>query len=380
MKNKYLAENRNIFVSCCTVLFLILTNCVTVSFGQKSDYVILNDSIYREGKILSLPNANNQMITFRLTSKVPPQNLGIDSLNEFSFKNRKFFRKQVEFIFENQPVFLELLAEDAESNKLWKLNGETPIYLIESSNAIILLDEQYQKSLEKILSNAEVSQLINITPMKEYPLKYLFETAKTIQKPRTFTKSLRVLPHIGFNLINLKVGVPGLNNHLQVSSTSASFGINSELFINFNRNISVNLNPSIVFVQASDFAVFENGQESIETDITISLDQLQVPLTIKYYLEISPNRSRAFLESGYVFGKSIKNNANSFQGRIVGNEVFTSREVFQLPDIHQGIVFGAGIEKYLNNHNAINLGSKALFLNGATSTMTQFQFFIGYKF
>lgn len=353
---------------------------VTVSYGQKFDYVITHDSIYREGKILGLPSENNRTVTFRLSAKVPPQELGIDSVNEFSFKNRKFFRKQSEKLSGNKPVFLEFLSEDAHSNKLWKLNADVPLFFIESEEEIIQLDENYQRSLASLMGGYELNQLILITPMKEYPLKYLFETAKTIQKPRTFTKSFLISPHIGLNLINLEVWVPGLDRDLQVTNTSFSFGINTELFLNFERNISVNLNPTIVFVQASEFDVFVNGQERIETDLNITMNLLQVPLTVKYYLDIHPNVNRVFFEGGYVLGKALKNSANSAQGRIIGNEVFTSKNYFELPNIHQGFVLGIGFEKYLRNRNPINLGSRASILNGATTNMKQLQFFVGYKF
>lgn len=382
MSKNYFQDKQGKDFLFATILFLTISLSPQTVFAQKSDYAILYDTVYRQGKITDLPIEGNTVIFFKSSAKSAPERLTVDDVKEFSFKERLFFRKQIVVGEREAKVFLERLPVVNSKATLWKMNGPDHHFFVESDGELTPLKANgYKETLSNIFEKPELSSLIRTTQLNEFQLNYLFKTAENITKPRSFSKTIVLMPNVGFGMITYSFVLPEIFENVSLSGNSPVVGFNIETFVNFNRSISLNFSPSWSNFSSHTFESFIARNGRVESDVNIGFSTIQLPLLAKYYHDIKANKSRVFVELGYNFAFSSFRTANVFEAKISGNTVLTSQKSLELPKKHQGAVAGLGFEKYLNNHRVVVLGFRGTFLSEILeSKITQTHLFAGYKF
>lgn len=382
MTKNYLQDKQGKSFLFAAILFFAIGLFPQTAWAQKSDFAILYDTVYRQGKISDLPTEGNTVIFFRSSAKSDPERLTVDEVKEFSFKERLFFRRQIQVGDREAQVFLEKLPVVNSKATLWKLNGPEHRFFVETEGELIPLQPKgYKETLSNILEKPELSSLIRTTQLNELQLNYLFRTAENITKPRSFSKTIVFMPNVGFGMINYSFVLPENFQNVSLSGSSPVLGLNIETFVNFNRSISLNLSPTWSNFRSHTFASYTARNGRVESDVNIGFSTIQFPLLAKYYHDIQANKSRIFVELGYNFAFSSFRTANLYEAKISGNTVLTSQKSLELPKKHQGAVAGLGFEKYLNNHRIVVLGFRGTFLSETLeSKITQTHLFAGYKF
>lgn len=382
MSKNYFQDKQGLGFLFATILLLAISLSPQTVCAQKSDYAILYDTVYRQGKISDLPTEGNTVIFFKSSAKATLERLTIDDVKEFSFKERIFFRRQIQVGDRQTQVFLERLPVVNAKATLWKLNGPEHQFFVESDGELIPLKANgYKETLSNIFEKPELSSLIRTTQLNEFQLNYLFRTAENITKPRSFSKTIVLMPNVGFGMITYNFVLPEIFENVSLSGSSPVVGLNIETFINFKRSISLNFSPSWSNFSFHSFESFIARNGRVETDVNIGFSTIHLPLLAKYYHDIKANKSRVFVELGYNFAFSSFRTANVFEAKISGNTVLTSQKSLELPEKHQGAVGGLGFEKYLNNHRVVVLGFRGTFLSDTLeSKIAQTHLYAGYKF
>lgn len=382
LSKNYFQDKQGMGFLFVTILFLTISLSSQTVFAQKSDYAILNDTVYRQGKISDLPTEGNTVIFFKSSAKSDPERLTVDEVKEFSYKERLFFRRQIQVGDSEAQVFLERLPVVNTKATLWKLNGPEHRFFVETDGELISLQPKgYRETLSNIFEKPELSSLIRTTQLNEFQLNYLFRTAENITKPRSFSKTIVFMPNVGFGMIRYSFVLPENFQNISLSGSSPVVGLSIETFINFKRSLSLNFSPTWSNFRSHTFESFIARNGRVESDVNIGFSTVQLPFFAKYYHDIQANKSRVFVELGYNFAFSSFRTARVFEAKISGNTVLTSQKSLELPEKHQGIVGGVGFEKFLNNHRVLVLGFRGTFLSETLeSKITQTHLFAGYKF
>lgn len=362
----------------CLSVFLLFQ---TQSIAQRHDHIVIGDTIFTEGKIKDLPSEGNTTIYFKKAKPETFKKYTIEEVNELMVNQRKFFRKKINIGNGVEEVFLELIPQEFEQLKLWSLNQETPEYFIEREGQLIHLTESYSEILSEQLSNPELAPLLDITNLNWFDLPYLLNTAKRYESPRTFTKLFGLTPYLGVNLVRNKFTLPASTYAATVSGSGLTLGFNAELFLNFKRNISLNLSPNWTKFDSQEFLNYSNGNFQYDSDVYMDYSFLQLPLLAKYYIDISPNNLRAYVETGYVFSLNDYKKLGIYEGEKDGTSVTTTQKDFTLKDRFSGYGFGIGIIKYFKKDKGIVVGFRNTQVKASDSEkLSSTSAFIGYKF
>ncbi len=365
------------------LLFLFLC-CCAPSFGQrpiKKDFVVEGDTALRQGFVRDIPSENNTAIYFARSKKDGYSKLTTAEVSEFQISERLFFRKDIAPEGRPQTVFLEKLAQSDSGVVFWKLNGEEPLYFVESSQSIELLDESFRQQLADALGNPMLDPLLDLTRRDSYSLGYLARVANTIEKPRTFSRIFVVTPFVGYSSQTVGLVIPDSNQEGRITASSPAFGLNGEAFLTFRRNLSFNVGVSWTQFDSQEYFVYEYGTNRYESDVFVDFDLLQIPVTMRYYFDLEPNRWRLYAEAGYSHAIPSYEKLGVYQGKIALEEVVTSVRDFGMGDRFSGFTWGIGVERYLSKHQGVVFGLRQFKVTGKNDGFVQgLTFHMGYKF
>lgn len=362
----------------CLPVFLLFQN---ESNAQRHDHIVIRDTIFTEGKIKDLPSDGNTTIYFKRGRPENFKKYTIEEVDELMVNQRKFFKKKINTGNGVEEVFLELIPQEYDQLKLWSLNQERPEYFIEREGQLIHLNESYSEILSVQLSNPELAPLLDITKLNWFDLPYLLKSAKRFESPRTFTKLFGITPFVGVNLVKNKFTLPASTYEATLSGSGLTLGLNAEIFLNFKRNISLNLSPNWTKFDNQQFLNYSNGNFQYESDVYMDYSFLQLPILVKYYIDISPNKLRAYVEAGYVFSLNDYKKLGIYEGHKDGTSVTTTQKDFTLNDRFSGYGFGLGIIKYFKKDKGIVVGIRNTQVKASASeNLSSTSAFIGYKF
>lgn len=137
----------------------------------------------------------------------------------------------------------------------------------------------------------------------------------------------------------------------------------------------------MISFQNHSFYANTTSQLRVESDLFLEYTAKQIPLSVKYYRDIMPQKLRLYGEFGYVFSKINFKKAISYDATIIGNEVYAESHHLHTTDSHAGFVIGIGAEKYLFSHRGLVFGLRYLRMEESfISSITQIQLSTGFKF
>ncbi|OOG76758.1 outer membrane beta-barrel protein [Algoriphagus sp. A40] len=353
-------------------------------FGQvpaKKDYIVVGDSALSQGVIQDIPSESNTSIYFARTKKLGFTKFTIEELTEFRVSERLFFRKEIPQNNGQHVVFLEKLPHPVTDAVFWKLNGDKPIFYIETPAGMEILGDSYRAQLSNRLGNPRLDPLLEITQLNDLSLQYLARTANTIKKPRTFSRIFVITPFVGYISQTVGLTIPDSDHEGEISSSSPVFGLNGEAFLTFKRNLSLNVGVTWSQFDAQKYFVYEYGANRYESDVFLDFSLIQIPVTAKYYWDLSPNRYRLYVEMGYSYAIPDYEKLGVYQGKFERDEVVTSVRNFEMSDSFSGFTWGIGVEKYLNKHQGLVFGLRGFKVDGASEEFVKgLTFHLGYKF
>lgn len=366
------------------ILLILILFIYIPAFGQvplKSDYIVLGDSVLFQGFVIGIPTQDNREIRFSKSKKTEYNNYSVFDLTEFRVSERLFFSKNIQIDGKSEQVFLEKLSQEVSGVVIWKLNGKPNRFYLEKAEGFLLLEDEYREDLVEAFANPDLVPLIDITALGELPLIYLAKNAKTIKKPRTFTKLFTMTPFVGYSSQAVGFIIPDSNLKAEITGSSPAFGIDGEVFLTFKRNLSLNVGLVLTQFDSQDFFFYQNGLSWIESDIFLDFSLLQVPVTAKYYFDLKPNRMRLFAEAGYAYAIPSYDKLGVFQAKIEMQSVVTSTKTFEMAEQYSGYVWGFGVEKYLSRHRGIVLGLRQINVLGNSEEFIRgINLQLGYKF
>ncbi|WP_338223951.1 outer membrane beta-barrel protein [Algoriphagus confluentis] len=344
--------------------------------------MILNDSIFTQGKISGLPLEDNRIILFSRSRRDAPRRFSVEEISEFQLSERKFFRKQLNLQGRDQLVFLERLPKPYEMAVFWKLNGENSLFFVEVKEELRPLGKDFKETLRQAFSNPDLDKLIEITALNESSLVYLSQTAATATSERTYSRFATLTPYIGLGSNSLGFSLPGSLEEAKIQAMGTVLGINGEVYLTFKRTLSLNLGLAWSQLDAQQYLEYNWQGADYQTDAFVDMSWIQAPLTVRYYLDLNPNRIRLFAEAGLVYIQAFYSTSGIFQAEIEGNQVTSSSLPLELGETFTGSVFGLGGDKYLPNRKALVLGIRYLQASGANQgeSLSGLNFYLGYKF
>ncbi|TNF44249.1 MAG: hypothetical protein EP311_01580 [Cytophagales bacterium] len=349
---------------------------------MKTDYIIINDSIFAQGKVEGIPVEDNRVVYFIRSKREGPKRYSVEEVSEFQVSERKFFRKQLNWQGKSQFVFLERLPRPFVKAIFWKLNGEPNQFFVEVDQELLPLEEDYKETLRSAFSDKSLENLIPITRLKESSLIYFSRTASTIQKERTFSKFASITPQAGIGLNSIEFLIPESLEEVKLQAAAPVIGLNGELFLNFNRSLSFNLGLKWSQLDAQQFRQYSWKGSDFQTDVFVDMSWVQVPVAARYYFDLNPNRFRIFAEAGLVYVQAFYSTSGLFMAEIEGNQVTTSSPPLELGTTFTGTGFGLGADKYLPNRRAVVFGFNYSKATGDTKdgALAGLNFYLGYKF
>lgn len=364
----------------CFTFFL--SNLAEAQAPPKKDYIVILDSIYSQGNVKELPESENQVVYFARTRREGFKKYTIEEVTELRVAGRVFFSKTFELNGEKKLAFLEQLTGPAEKVTIWKWNGKPRYYFLETESGIRqLLDSDYQSQLNEAYGNPDLEPLIELTKLNDLSLIYLAQSSKKVQKPRTFTNLFAITPFVGYSSQTIGYTIPDTNLEEEMTGSSFAAGINAEAFVTFKRNLSINVGATYSRFDSQEYLNFNYGGYEFQNDVFADFHLIQFPALARYYLDLKPNKMRLYGEVGYTYAIPIYNSMGIYQAKFERNEVETSTRSFEMEDSFSGLVWGIGLEKYLNKNHGLVVGLRQFngqadlsdFVRGLT-------FHLGYKF
>ena len=368
-------------ISVLVICGWLLPLCGFAQRPEKKDYIILADTALSQGKILGVPTENNTQVNFVRSKRTPAITYSVSEVSEFRMSERVFFSKKVPLKGKEQQLFLEKLPHEVGGVSLWRLNGKPAVFFVETEDGLEELGGNFKETLGSAYGDENLLPLIEITNKSELSLNYLSKTAKNLSSPRTFTKLLTLTPVLGVGSQSVEFLIPDSTVPAKISGSSPSFGVIGELFLTFKRDLSVGLGVTWIQLDSQGFFTYTANQMQYESDVFVDFSLIQVPLTVRYYYDLSPNRYRIFAEAGYSYGMPSYEKAGVFQAEINDNSVTTSSKSVQLSETCSGFIWGVGVEKYLSKHRGVALGLRQSSMGGVNDeSFKNLNFYVGFKF
>jgi AraC-like DNA-binding protein len=348
---------------------------------KKLDHITLNDSAYREGYIQFDAKNPTTNVSFKRRKKDLYEDYSIKEISEFYGKYRSYLRKTLDFRGEMVTVFLERLIYDNPTISVYKWMDKKGVFFIESESGLSLLGDDFREEISNKLDDPSISTLVEISKLNYTSLSYLLTVANKGVKSQTFSRFFRVSPQVGLSSLSLQLALPTQNNLLQLSGTGANFGLNLEFLPTYDRNLSLNILPSFLTGRATGFNTYTDGESNFETDIYFNFSSIQIPATVKYYIELQPNSFRAFVEMGYLWSSLKAEDGEMDIAQLKESIIATDSREFNTSGNYHGIIAGLGFEKYLKNTMAFTLGIRySSQRNTNSEKMDQLTPYIGFKF
>lgn len=352
-----------------------------VQVPLKKDYIVVADTVLSQGDIQGFPVKKNSTIYFARFKKQGYQKYTLAEVTEFRLSERMFYAKTFLLNGERTVAFLEQLPSYSEEINLWKWNGEPNYYFVETSDGFQQLGDDYQSQLKQIFDNPDLEPLIEITRLGDFSLSYLAKTAATIEKPRTFSRTFRLTPFVGYSSQTVGFTIPDTNLDEEITGSSWAVGLNGEAFLNYKRNLSANVGALVTRFDSQRYFDYPYNGPTYQSDIYIDFTLIQFPALVRYYFDLKPNQMRLYLEAGYTYAIATNHAAGVYQAQLEDDQVVTTHRTFELQESYSGLVLGVGLEKYVHKDHGIVLGVRQFdsksknkdFVKGLT-------FHLGYKF
>lgn len=372
-----------IFSLALSICFLLSSQMAYGQNKRKNDYILLKDSLHIEGKIAQLPTGEFSAISFKSIHESNFKTFAASEVTEFGFKGREFVSRTISSDID--AVFLEKLETSNKEINLFRTNGSPEVYFVEQVQVgqILELDESFQETLRQVNTNPLVEPLIPLTKLTENSLVYLLNSGQTVSKKRTLSKNLYPTVYFGLGSSNIQFLIPNVETVVSQPAFSFSGGVGAEAFINFRRTISVNFMPQLMGFNTSSFHVVSpKPSQKYETDISLTWLGVQLPVSGKFYLDLKPQRLRAYVEAGYSFTISLFQNSSQFGALISDETVVINREKIVLPNHYAGTVFGIGADVLLSNQQIVTMGARLIpqTAKNESYTIDSIVFSVGYKF
>lgn len=351
------------------------------SLAQRSNHIVLNDTIFSEGYVKQDMENKNTSVFFRKKRNEPWVKYSIDEVNEYYISYTKYLRRSLPEDRSKHQVFLKLIPDRLEEYQLlMSLDSKEDLYL-ESKDGLNKLGVDFKEVLREIAQNDELEPLLVITNFKAYDIAYFLSAVGTYEKPRTYTRSTSIGFFAGTSLVSNEFAIPMTNEISTVSGTASQAGVLIEIYLNNLRNISLNTGASLMKVTSQQFFQFKDLDTFYEIDAFLDYSVVQVPIQARYYADIIPNSWRGYVEMGY--GVSFLSKSPYFLnvGELRGNEVYTYQREYEMSGTYHGLMGGLGVEKLLPKSKAIVLGFKfSSQTTGQKEKFTATTGFLGFKF
>lgn len=358
--------------------------CTLQAFGQvpaKKDYIVVGDSALSQGIVRDIPSEGNTAIHFAKSKKGKDQRYTVEEVTEFRLSERMFYSKRIAQGVGGRLVFLEKLPRSNPELTFWKLHEELPKYYVETSEGLELLDESFRERLGELLDNAMLEPLLEVTRRSDLSLIYLSRAVVEVEKPRTFVKPLAFTPHIGYSSQSVEFGLPDSNERGSVAGSSPAVGLDAEAFLTFRRNISLSVGVLWTSFDSQDFIQYQRNQTRIDSDFYLDFSLFQVPTMLRYYLDLSPNKWRAYVGAGYSYAVPSYDRMGVYQAVVDGDAVTTSERGLAMDDSFSGMTLGLGVEKYFGGSRALVFGLRQFKVTGQGDDLVQgLDFQLGYNF
>jgi len=352
-----------------------------VNAQKRLDHIAINDSVYREGYIKFNVKNPTTSVSFKWRKNDPYEEYTIDEISEFYGKYRNYLRKTLDFRGKTVTVFLERLVYDNPTISIFKWMDEKGVFFIESESGLSLLGDDFREEISNKLDDPSLSVIVAMSKLNYTSLSYLLTVANRGENSQTFSRFFRVSPQVGGSFSSFQLAVPDQNNLLSISGRGSNFGINFEFLPTYSRNLSLNILPSFSTGSAAGFKAYTDGESNFETDIYFNFSSLQIPATVKYYIELQPNSFRAFVEMGYLWSSLKAEDGEMDIAELKESIIATDSREFNTSGNYHGIIAGLGLEKYLRNTMAFTLGIRySSQRNTNSEKMDQITPYIGFKF
>jgi hypothetical protein len=349
-------------------------------FAQKNDYVVLYDTIYREGYVKQEKSEFKTSLLFKRRKKDSWEKYSLDDVKEYYNSKRKYLKREIEKNGRNEYVFLEVIPTKYEKVFLFRGPASRKQLFLETETDFLLLDDSYREVLSEIVAKPELDPLLQITKLKGDDLAYFLTTASTIKENRTFSKPVIISLFGGYLNSGNKFRIPGTDQIAKVNGRGFQAGLSMEVYTNFLKNVSVTLSPNYSESNGNQFLQFREGGSTFESDFYLAYSNFQLPLTGRYYYDFKPNSWRGYVEAGYA-GSFLSLNQSSLKiAEINENSATTYLKDFNIETSYHGFTGGIGIDKVLKKSRAITLGWKYSNLSGAEEKLIGSSIVIGFKF
>ena len=368
---------KNLLLLLCAICLSILTQ--RTAFAQRSDHIILNDTIFTEGYVRQEANEIATHVYFRKTKKESWKKYSTREVKEYYHNRRKYFAKSINRFSDTGPVYLQLIPSGLEMIKIFRAMDQKKQFFLEKDGDLKLLKEDYREVLQSAISNPELDPLLDITNLTAEDISY-FLTSAADDRSRTFSKRFYLSPFIGSVWSSNQFVLPNTNQTIRIAGTGFQAGVNLELAVNRFRTLTVNLKPSYLQSSGTNFLMFRDGRTSFETDSYLSQSTLHVPLTAKYFIDLIPNSIRVFAEAG--FGASFLNMEEGVLqiAELEENTVTTYVRDFKIDSFYPGFVGGLGLETALTNGKFLMTGFQYSSMSASADLLSTSSIYLGFKF
>ncbi|WP_439475722.1 hypothetical protein [Algoriphagus formosus] len=369
-------ENNHLLLLCAICLTLITQS---KAFAQRSDHIILNDTIFTEGYVRQESDEIATHVYFRKTKKESWKKYSTREVNEYYHNRRKYFAKSINRFSTTETVYLQLIPSDLEMIKVFRAMDQKKQFFLEKDGDLEMLKEDYREVLQSAISNPKLDPLLDITKCTAEDISY-FLTSAADDRSRTFSKRFYISPFFGSVWTSNQFGLPNTNQTIRIAGNGFQAGVNIELAVNRLRTLTVNFKPSHIQSSGTNFLMFRDGRTSFETDTYLSQSALQIPITAKYFIDLVPNSIRIYAEAGYG-GSFLNGNEGVFQiAELEENSVTTYERNFQIDSFYQGFVGGIGLEKALQKAKFLMIGFQYSSMSSLTDQFSTSSIYLGFKF
>lgn len=352
-----------------------------VSAQRRSDHITLNDSVYTEGYIKINTSNPLKSVFFKWKKKDSYQEYTITEVSEFYENHRNYQRKTFDFKDEIVTVFLEKLVYDNTDISVYKWIDKKGLFFIETENGISQLGEDFKEEISKELDNPNLSLLLEISKLNYNSLTYLLTVANSASEPQAFSRFFRIMPQFAISFSTHQLIIPNQNSTGKLNGYAFNGGLKLEFLPTYNRNLSLNLTPTFSSGSASGFSSYTEGNSTFDTDLHFDYTNLQLPISARYYVEMKPNKYRAFIELGYAWSSMKAKNGRIDIAELKENNTSTDSREFDPSSDYSGFNAGVGVEKYLKKTRAFVVGINYSALQNTNSEkLNQFSPYIGFKF
>ena len=329
----------------------LLISMSAPAYPQSKGYVVVGDSIYKEGKILSDAD-NPSKVTLKVGVK-QTITYTAEEVSEYGYgKNQTFFSKQLDYRGTREAVFLE--QKEKGNLELFILHTEKKKYFLKPDTLIPLADENYQELLKNYCTDcARWEDQLSYTRLKEKPIAFIvrnFNRGSCFNIPLTHFGLV-----VGYlvSRINLPQGSYQQNKfgEYSIGSSNPTGGV----FINTPLWGVNKLSIAADLLVEKQVYYKEQLSDGVDEDISIELSGARSFLGLHY--TSNARKVRPYFLAGADLNYTFHSNSKLFQAIKAENEILQNffAEVIDFPPYYFGFTVGGGISFYYNSAHHISL-------------------------